>query len=306
MADPMQQADTLPPHPDPPTEAEVQAGRERLRRLLGPVPAEWQSIRVDETTGTFGAVQPFITRANLDAVVVRQEPSGTWSVDILLKHVPRGISNAFGTVAGAGAPSPAAAEELARELLSVALVVADANAGHPAPRLEVGKPVDVFSLHGIAVDLSPDILADTAAQLARSSPKAVAVCLRDGLETLPRALATWFPDGVTREALRALDVGSAERLLAFLHVLAACGVRSFPQPPPPVLTRERHVAWCKRRALDYVDLGRLGDALVGLSNDLLKHPLTAGSEAPLAAMRLVRSGTLMTSKRVLAFIESVK
>jgi hypothetical protein len=40
------------------------------------------------------------------------------------------------------------------------------------------------------------------------------------------------------------------------------------------LTRDEHLAWCKRRALEYIGAGDLGQAVVGMASDLKTHPDT--------------------------------
>ena len=42
----------------------------------------------------------------------------------------------------------------------------------------------------------------------------------------------------------------------------------------PETTREEHLAWCKRRALQYVEAGQLQDAVASMTSDLRKHPET--------------------------------
>ena len=37
-------------------------------------------------------------------------------------------------------------------------------------------------------------------------------------------------------------------------------------------TREEHIAWCKERALVYVDRGDLVSALASMTSDMRKHP----------------------------------
>ena len=40
------------------------------------------------------------------------------------------------------------------------------------------------------------------------------------------------------------------------------------------MTRDQHLAWCKRRALEYVGAGDLGQAVAGMASDLKTHPDT--------------------------------
>jgi hypothetical protein len=39
-------------------------------------------------------------------------------------------------------------------------------------------------------------------------------------------------------------------------------------------TREEHLAWCKKRALEYLDAGDLKSAAASMASDLSKHPAT--------------------------------
>jgi hypothetical protein len=40
------------------------------------------------------------------------------------------------------------------------------------------------------------------------------------------------------------------------------------------MTRDEHLAWCKARALEYLDAGDLGNAVASMASDLTKHPET--------------------------------
>jgi hypothetical protein len=37
------------------------------------------------------------------------------------------------------------------------------------------------------------------------------------------------------------------------------------------MTRDEHLAWCKKRALEYVDIGELDNAVASMGSDLNKH-----------------------------------
>lgn len=43
------------------------------------------------------------------------------------------------------------------------------------------------------------------------------------------------------------------------------------------MTRAEHMAWCKQRALEYVDRGELRDAIASMLSDLGKHEETQRS-----------------------------
>lgn len=55
------------------------------------------------------------------------------------------------------------------------------------------------------------------------------------------------------------------------------------------MTRTEHLAWCKERALAYVEKGDLTNALASMSSDVRKHPETdTRTAAVLLSMEGVR------------------
>lgn len=42
------------------------------------------------------------------------------------------------------------------------------------------------------------------------------------------------------------------------------------------MTREEHLAWCKKRALEYLNQGDVVNAITSMLSDLSKHPETQG------------------------------
>jgi hypothetical protein len=44
-------------------------------------------------------------------------------------------------------------------------------------------------------------------------------------------------------------------------------------------TRDEHLAWCKTRALEYLDRGELADAVASMGSDLGKHHETRSNDA---------------------------
>lgn len=70
------------------------------------------------------------------------------------------------------------------------------------------------------------------------------------------------------------------------------------------MTRSEHLQWCKQRALEYVKVGDLSQALASMLSDLGKHDETMGSLkscSPLAMM-LKMTGQLDTRKQMEDFI----
>lgn len=68
-------------------------------------------------------------------------------------------------------------------------------------------------------------------------------------------------------------------------------------------TRAEHIAWCKQRALEYVDAGDLSQAFTSMTSDLGKHPETAGHSAINLGMGLMMGGHLSTESEMREFIE---
>src|SRR6266571_4986291 len=57
-------------------------------------------------------------------------------------------------------------------------------------------------------------------------------------------------------------------------------------------SRSEHLAWCKKRALEYCDLGDVNQAFASMSSDLGKHPETANHAAIKLGMMLLMAGHL--------------
>lgn len=61
------------------------------------------------------------------------------------------------------------------------------------------------------------------------------------------------------------------------------------------MTRKEHLAWCKERALVYVNNGDLALAVVSMSSDMNKHPETRTSIN--SATSMLGMAALMTGER---------
>jgi hypothetical protein len=68
------------------------------------------------------------------------------------------------------------------------------------------------------------------------------------------------------------------------------------------MTRAEHLAWCKERALAYVDTGDTTNAYASMASDLSKHPETDGHPAIQLGMMLMMSGHLGTAPKMREFI----
>lgn len=68
------------------------------------------------------------------------------------------------------------------------------------------------------------------------------------------------------------------------------------------MTRQEHLAWCKQRALEYVDKGDTTNAWASMASDLTKHPETEKHAAIQLGMMLLMSGQLSTPDKMREFI----
>jgi hypothetical protein len=60
----------------------------------------------------------------------------------------------------------------------------------------------------------------------------------------------------------------------FLLLQATVGIDCGRKYDGDALTRDEHLAWCKRRALEYVNAGDLTHAVASMASDLKTHPDT--------------------------------
>lgn len=67
-------------------------------------------------------------------------------------------------------------------------------------------------------------------------------------------------------------------------------------------TRAEHVAWCKKRALEYVTAGDLKQAMASMGSDLNKHDETRNHEGMQLGMMLLTTGGLSTPAEMGRFI----
>jgi hypothetical protein len=68
-------------------------------------------------------------------------------------------------------------------------------------------------------------------------------------------------------------------------------------------TRSEHLDWCKKRALEYCDLGDVNQAFESMASDLGKHQETANHGAIQIGTMLLFNGQLSSPKKMRKFIE---
>jgi len=72
-----------------------------------------------------------------------------------------------------------------------------------------------------------------------------------------------------------------------------------------MLSRDEHLEWSKRRAMDYANRGDLFHALTSIEFDLRKHPETANHSGIDFGLRLYINGGLRTIEEMRHFIKDL-
>ncbi len=68
-------------------------------------------------------------------------------------------------------------------------------------------------------------------------------------------------------------------------------------------SRADHLAWCKERALEYVDAGDLNQAFASMCSDFRKHPETEKHPGIMLGVAMLMEGHLNTPEKMQHFIE---
>lgn len=74
-------------------------------------------------------------------------------------------------------------------------------------------------------------------------------------------------------------------------------------PSGSASSRAEHLAWCKKRALEYCDMGDVNQAYASMASDLGKHPDTEGHAAIQIGMMMLMGGHLNSPMEMRKFIE---
>ncbi len=69
------------------------------------------------------------------------------------------------------------------------------------------------------------------------------------------------------------------------------------------MTRQEHLTWCKKRALEYVDNGDCPQAFASMLSDMRKHPETANHSALDIMTQMFVRGFLSSETEMRKFIE---
>ena len=68
------------------------------------------------------------------------------------------------------------------------------------------------------------------------------------------------------------------------------------------MTRSEHLAWCKKRAFEYIDRGEIPAAYTSFVSDMNKHDETRGHVALAMGIQLQMIGDLQTAEEMRKFI----
>jgi hypothetical protein len=72
------------------------------------------------------------------------------------------------------------------------------------------------------------------------------------------------------------------------------------------MTREEHLAWCKQRALAYIDRGEIKEGLTSMMSDMEKHPETSCPSLHTMTAGLMMIGDLNTIAKARRHIEGYR
>ena len=68
------------------------------------------------------------------------------------------------------------------------------------------------------------------------------------------------------------------------------------------MNRKEHLAWCKQRALEYIDKGEIQEGIASMISDTHKHAETASSICDMLAMQFLMSGQVNSIPEARKFI----
>lgn len=196
---------------------EWREGRQRMVAWLSEV-VEDSEGKMMPLTGLGKATFNAMTMDNLDAILVYQGPRGGWHCDIVLKDLPQGVPNSFGTRVETPCKTREEAEQIGRILLAGVL-------GHIKTRQKPEKPVPVFLLHGAEFKLLPKIFDLTSRVMQDGGPYKTVI---GAIARIESVLEQLFPGGFDPEAFNKMDRDRQILLLSVLHGATLAGVFRYP------------------------------------------------------------------------------
>ena len=202
-------------------------GRRRLRAMMPAARiAVKQGVRIFDANTLFDAMRPWVTEANMDALLIYKAPLGGWHCDLVLKNVPPGVPNTAGSPVAQPHDTLADAQSAAEDLMAFALKIADDNANTAAGPIQEARARGAFLLYDLSVRLYPDMLAKAVQSMPGNA---------DGygtkefaIQRIKETLSELLPMGVTMETTAALSRNNSLLLMTVLHIAALSGVFAYP------------------------------------------------------------------------------
>lgn len=221
-----------------PSDQEWRQGRRLLRDLLPAARAEAkkQAGEVGRKSALFEAVEPHVTEANLDALMIYQAPLGGWHADLVLRETPPGVPNVFGTSVSEPLATRADAERAARALLILAVELS-------LTKKNKKKPPPVFFLNDWTVPLIPELLALAPSFFPDETGGGYGSQLQAAAQ-IEQRLDELCPNGFNGLEFNDWPLDKKARLLAVVHRAAVSGLFRYPMPRDarPVTEEDRAFA----------------------------------------------------------------
>jgi hypothetical protein len=209
------------------TAANFARGRRLLRELLPWARAEARRDppKFEAGSALGKATSPYVTLANLDALLVTEAPLGGWHADVVFKHVPPGVPNTMGTPVERPLRTRREAEEAGKRLLVGMCAMAARNEAAKTP-----PPGPVFLLHRYAIPLLPKLfeLALAAMPEGAGGPGGGYSSKEHATERIEETLDGLCPEGFDGAAFNAWDQAKKVELVTVLHIAALTGVFAYP------------------------------------------------------------------------------
>jgi hypothetical protein len=204
-----------------PEDRDFARGQRLLRELLPWARAEASKddskAEIESALGK--AAVTYLTEENLDALIIYPAPKGGWHADIVLKTVPPGIPNVFGTPVAHPCRTRAEAEDTGKRLLVSLLILAGRNAGaKPAP--------PVFMLDGWTFKLLPE-LYDVALAAFPDRVNGYGTKLQ-AAGRVEAALDQLCPEGFDGDTYNTWPREKQAQLLTVIHIAVLSGLYAWP------------------------------------------------------------------------------
>jgi hypothetical protein len=200
-----------------PSEAELEAGRRLLRRLLPRAIKDVKDgiYRADTTNLMSDALATNITLDNLDAIIIHEGEADGYLAELTFKDMPPGFPVALGTPVEEPHGSRQVAQDSAFGLLGTVIAMIFQAEGKP-------KQPPQFIYHDWVVGLMPELLDALINRGIRNSL---------GMDEAFRRLRDFDikHPAVSKDDIHRLEESSRKLLFTRIHMAAALGIFRYPE-----------------------------------------------------------------------------